>query len=60
VSVNNNQGDYLILFPYYTCRLGELVVWHLMDKRGVKADPWEGEGLGFNSGWWGIDTMMCR
>jgi hypothetical protein len=43
-----------------TCGLVELVAWHLVDKKGVKADPWEGEGLGFNSGWWGIDTMMYR
>jgi hypothetical protein len=21
-------------------------------KRGVKADPWKGGGLGFNSDWW--------
>jgi hypothetical protein len=27
-----------------------LVAWHLMDKRGVKADLWEGGGLRVNSG----------
>jgi hypothetical protein len=34
------------------CGLGELVAWHLVDKRGVKTNPWEGGGLGFDSGWW--------
>ena len=28
-----------------------LVVWHLVGKRGVKADPWEWGGHGFDSGW---------
>jgi hypothetical protein len=42
------------------CRLGMLVAWHLVGKRGIKVDPWKGGGLGFNSGWWGIDTMMYR
>jgi hypothetical protein len=27
------------------------VAWPLLDMRGVKADPWEGGGLGFNPGW---------
>jgi hypothetical protein len=35
-----------------------LVAWHLVDKRGVKADPWERGGLGFDSDWWSINTMM--
>jgi hypothetical protein len=43
-----------------TCRRGELVAWQLVDKKGVKVDPWEGKGLGFNSGWWEIDIMMYR
>jgi hypothetical protein len=36
----------------YACGLGELVAWHLVAKRGVKADPWEKRGLGFDFGWW--------
>jgi hypothetical protein len=36
------------------CELGGLVAWHLVGKRGVKVDPWEWGGLGFNSGWWGL------
>jgi hypothetical protein len=31
-----------------------LVAWHLVDKMGVKVDPWEWRGLGFDSGWWGL------
>jgi hypothetical protein len=27
-------------------------MWHLVGKRGVKADPWEWGGLGFDFGWW--------
>jgi hypothetical protein len=36
------------------CGIGELVAWYLVDKRGVKADPWEGSGFGFNFNWWGL------
>jgi hypothetical protein len=36
------------------------VAWHLVNKQGVKADPWEEGGLRFDSDWWGIDSMMCR
>jgi hypothetical protein len=28
--------------------LGELVAWHLVDKKGGWANPWEGGGLGFD------------
>jgi hypothetical protein len=35
-------------------------MWHLVGKRGVKADLWGKGSLGFDSGWWGIETMMCR
>jgi hypothetical protein len=31
-----------------------IVAWHLVGKRGVKANPWEWGGLGFKSGWWGL------
>jgi hypothetical protein len=31
-----------------------LMAWHLVGKRGVKADPWEWGGLGFDSDWWGL------
>jgi hypothetical protein len=34
-----------------TCKFGELVTWHLVGKRGVMADAWEGGGLGFNPRW---------
>jgi hypothetical protein len=30
------------------------VAWHLVGKKGVKVDPWEGGGLGFKSDWWGL------
>jgi hypothetical protein len=36
------------------------MAWHLVGKRGVRAGPWGWGGHGFNSGWWWIDTMMCR
>jgi hypothetical protein len=36
------------------CRLGEVVAWHLVGKRGGKADPWERGGLRFDSGKWGL------
>jgi hypothetical protein len=35
----------------YACGLRELVAWHLVGKRGVKADLWKGGDLGFNPGW---------
>jgi hypothetical protein len=42
------------------CRLGELVAWHLVGKRGFKADPSEGGGLGFDLDWWGlISKILC-
>jgi hypothetical protein len=38
----------------YACGLGKLVAWHMVGKRGVKANLWEGGGLGFKSSWWGL------
>jgi hypothetical protein len=35
----------------YACGLGKLIAWYLVDKRGVKVDPWEGGGLGFDPNW---------
>jgi hypothetical protein len=53
-------GILTFLKVLWTCELGELVAWYLVDKRGAKANPWKGGGLRFNSGWWWIDTMTCR
>jgi hypothetical protein len=55
-----SYGILTFLKASYACGLGEVLAWHLAGKRGVKVDPWEGGGLRFNSGWWRIDTMMCR
>jgi hypothetical protein len=46
------NGILTFLKILFTCRLGELVAWHLVGRRRVKVDPWEGGGLGFDSGWW--------
>jgi hypothetical protein len=37
-----------------------LVAWHLVDKRGVKTDPWEMRRSWIRFQLVGIDTMMCR
>jgi hypothetical protein len=42
-------------------RLGlrEVGAWHLVGKRGVKADLWKRGGLMFDSGWWGL-ILRCE
>jgi hypothetical protein len=40
--------------PSCACELGSLIAWHLVGKKGVKADFWEWGGLGIDSSWWGL------